>query len=96
MWHTTSSGHHRIFSAVVWIGAALWGVAGIVSVIGLGGGLTRGAVLLAIVITEWWLVSELEDRFEGNAMGSKAKMTPATQLRPATTAHTSWRGTRAA
>jgi hypothetical protein len=53
--------------------AALWMVAGIVAVTALGGGLTRVAVVLAIVITEWWLVSELEDRVERNAAGSQAK-----------------------
>jgi hypothetical protein len=83
MWHTTSSGHHRTVSAAVWIVAALWVIVGIVTVIALDGGLTRVAALLAIVITEWWLVSLLEDRFEGNAAGSKAKMAPATPLRPA-------------
>ena len=66
MWHATSSGYHRTFSAAVWIVAAFWGVAGIVTMIAVDGGLTRGALLLAIVITEWWLVSQLEDRFEGH------------------------------
>jgi hypothetical protein len=67
MWHTTSSGHHRTLSAAVWIVAALWGVAGVITMTALDGGLTRGALLLAIVITEWWLVSQLEDHFEGHA-----------------------------
>jgi len=74
--HTTISGHQgtrHAVSAGVWMLAALWMVAGIVAVTALGGGLTRVAVVLAIVITEWWLVSELEERFERNAAGSQAK-----------------------
>ena len=74
--HTTISGHHgtrHAASAAVWIIAALWMVAGIVALIAVGGGLTRVAVVLAIVITEWWLVSELEDRFERNVAGNRAK-----------------------
>ena len=74
--HTTISGHHGTRHAVfvaVWIIAALWMVAGIVALIAVGGGLTRVAVVLAIVITEWWLVSELEDRFERNVAGNRAK-----------------------
>jgi ABC-type nickel/cobalt efflux system permease component RcnA len=92
----TSSAHHRTVSAVVWVVGALWIVAGIGTAIALGGGLTRLAVVLAIVITEWWLVSQLEDRFEGGAAARKAKMAPATQLRPATLADASWPGPRAA
>ncbi len=72
MWDTTSGGRHRTLAAAVWIGAALWGVVGIVTMIAVDGGLTRGALLLAIVITEWWLVSQLEDRFEGHAARSEA------------------------
>jgi hypothetical protein len=83
MWHTTSSGHHRTVSFAVSAFAAIWIAAGIFTVIALDGGLTRVAALLAIVITEWWLVSQLEDRFEGNAAGSEAKTTPVTHLRPA-------------
>lgn len=96
MWHTTSSGHYRTVSAVVWVVGALWIVAGIATAIALGGGLPRLAVVLAIVITEWWLVSQLEDRFEGDAAGSKAKMAPATHLGPATLADASWAGPPAA
>lgn len=72
MWDTTSGGHHRTLAAAVWIGAALWGVVGIVIMIAVDGGLTRGTLLLAIVITEWFLVSQLEDRFEGHAARSEA------------------------
>jgi hypothetical protein len=72
MWHTTSSGHHRTVSFAILIVAAVWIVAGVVTVMALDGGLTRGAALLAIVITEWWLVSLLDDRFEGSLVGSKA------------------------
>jgi hypothetical protein len=72
MRHNASNGHPRIFSAAVWIIAGLWIVVGIVTVIALDGGLTRVAALLAIVMTEWWLVSQLEDRFEGHAARSDA------------------------
>jgi hypothetical protein len=48
-------------------------VVGVAAVMALGGGLTRVAVILGIVITEWWLASELEDRFERSAAGSRAK-----------------------
>jgi hypothetical protein len=94
MWHTTSSGHHHAVSAAVWIVAAFWGVAGIVTMIAVDGGLTRGVLLLAIVITEWWLVSELEDRFEGHAARSGAP-TGQRGLRMAS-AHVSSVGPRAA
>lgn len=72
MWHTTGSGHDRTVSFAILIIAAVWIVAGVVTVMALDGGLTRGAALLAIVITEWWLVSLLDDRFEGSLVGSKA------------------------
>jgi hypothetical protein len=72
MWHTTSSEHDRTVSFAILIIAAVWIVAGLVTVMALDGGLTRGAALLAIVITEWWLVSMLDDRFEGSLVGSKA------------------------
>jgi hypothetical protein len=68
--HTTISGNHGTryaVSAAGWVIAALWMVAGVAAVMALGGGLTRVAVVVAIVITEWWLVSELEDRVEGRA-----------------------------
>ena len=96
MWHTTSSEHHRTVSAAAWTVAALWVVAGVATAMAMGGGFTRVAALLAIVIGEWWIVSQLEDRFEGNAGASKAKMAPATHLRPATPVHASWRGGSAA
>ena len=67
MRHTTISAHHigpYKVAAALWIVAAFWIVAGIVAVIALGGGLTRLAVALAIVTTEWWLFSEVEHRFE--------------------------------
>ena len=72
MWDTTSGGHRRTLAAAVWVGTALWGVVGIVTMIAVDGGLTRGALLLAIVITEWFVVSQLEDRFEGHAARSEA------------------------
>jgi hypothetical protein len=83
MQHTTIIGRYRIrhaFSAAVWMVAAVWTVAGIVAVVALGGGLTRLAVVLAIVTTDWWLVSVVEDHFERNAAGSEAKMAPAIHL----------------
>jgi len=105
MRHTTTSGHHGTHhhsgAAALWIVAAFWIVAGIVAVIGLGGGLTRMAVALAIVTTEWWLISEVEHRFERN----DPKMASVAHLRPELTdqrdlknasAHASWRGPRAA
>ena len=85
MQHTTTSGRdgtHRAVSVAVWILAAFWLVAGIAAVVALDGGLTRLAVVLAIVSTEWWLVSKVEDRFAG----SDAK----------TSAQTSWVDPRAA
>ena len=88
MRHTTISGHHgthHIVPAAVWIVGAFWTVAGIVTVIGVGGGLTRLAVALAIVTTEWWLIPEVEDRLERNAAGRDAKMARVTHLRPALT-----------
>jgi hypothetical protein len=72
MWQTTSSEHHRTVSFAILILAAMWIVVGIVTVMALDGGLTRGAALLAIVITEWWLISVLDDRFEGRLAGTKA------------------------
>jgi hypothetical protein len=86
--HTTISGHrvtHRIVSTAVWIIAAFWILAGIVAVIGVGGGLTRLAIVLAIVTTEWWLIAEVEDRFERNTDGNGAKMATVTYLRAALT-----------
>jgi hypothetical protein len=86
MRHTTISGHrgrHHAVAAVFWLLAAFWTVAGIVAVIGLGGGFTRLAVVLAIVTTEWWLISEVEDRFDRNAVRSDAKVAALTHLRPA-------------
>jgi hypothetical protein len=67
MWHITISGHHvgrHEVGGTVWMVAAFWVVAGIVALIGLGGGLTRLAVALAIVTTEWWVLSEVEHRVE--------------------------------
>jgi hypothetical protein len=72
MWNTTSSEHHRTVSLAIVIVAAVWVVVGVVTVMALDGGLTRGAALLAIVITEWWLISVLEGRFEGSAAVGKA------------------------
>jgi hypothetical protein len=69
MRHITISGHHvghHTVAAALWIVAAFWMVAGIVAVIALGGGLTRWAVALAIVITEWWILSEVEHRAESH------------------------------
>ena len=69
MRYITIGGHHvahHTIAAAVWIVAAFWIAAGIVAVIALGGGLTRLAVALAIVITEWWLLSEVEHRVERN------------------------------
>jgi ABC-type nickel/cobalt efflux system permease component RcnA len=79
MWHTTSSRHHRTVSAATWVVAALWIVAGVATAMAMGGGFTRVAALLAIVIAEWWIVSQLEDRFEGNVAGTRA---PADQRGP--------------
>lgn len=65
MRHITISGHHvghHTVGAAVWVVAAFWIVAAIVAVIALGGGLTRLAVVLAIVTTEWWLFSKVEHR----------------------------------
>jgi hypothetical protein len=104
MWQTTISGHHgshHTVAAAAWIVGAFWIVAGIVAVIALGGGLTRLAVALAIVATEWRLLSEVEHRFERNDL----EMARVTHLRPAptgqsdlkkTSAPASWRGPRAA
>ena len=67
MRHMTISAHHVAHHTVAgafWILAAFWVVAGIVAVIGLGSGLTRLAVVLAIVSTEWWILSEAEHRLE--------------------------------
>jgi hypothetical protein len=67
MRNITISGHYVAHHAVaLWIVAAFWMVAGIVAVIALGGGLTRLAVALAIVTTEWWILSEVEHRVESN------------------------------
>ena len=67
MRHTTISGHHHTrhtVPAAFWIVAACWIIAGIDAVIGLGGGLTRLAVALAIVTTDWWVLSEVVHRFD--------------------------------
>ena len=60
MRHITISGHHVALYAI----AAFWIITGIVAVTTLGGGLTRLAVAVAIVAIEWWLISEVEHRFE--------------------------------
>jgi hypothetical protein len=88
MRHTTISGHHGTHHAVaaaLWILAPLWVLAGIVAVIGVGGGLTRLAVALPIVTTEWWILSKVDHRLERNAAGSDAEMALVTHLRPALT-----------
>jgi hypothetical protein len=72
MRRSTTTEHDRGFSFAIAVIAAVWMAAGIAMVIAVDGGLTRVAALLAIVITEWWLVSLLEDRFVGNAVGRKA------------------------
>jgi hypothetical protein len=82
MWNTPSGEHHRTASFAILIVAAVWIVAGLVTVMALDGGLTRVAALLAIVITEWWLVSLLEDRFEGSAAGRKAAIDHASSAGP--------------
>ena len=69
MRHITISGHHlahHTVAAAVWIVAAFWVAAGIVAMIALGGGLTRLAVALAVVSTEWWIFSQVEHRVEIN------------------------------
>jgi hypothetical protein len=87
------AGHHRV-AAAFWIVAAFWVVAGIVAVTALEGGLTRLAVALAIVTTEWWILSGVEHRVERN----HAEMAPLTHLRPSQcdlkeiSAHALWRG----
>ena len=84
MRHTTISGHHVAHQTVAAfpIVGAFWIVAGIVAAVGLGGGLTRLAVALAIVTTEWWLWSEVEHRFYER---TDAETAPLTHLRPALT-----------
>jgi hypothetical protein len=85
---------HRTVGSAFWIVAACWVVAGIVAVMALGGGLTRLAVALAIVTTEWWILSGVEHRVERN----HAAMRPVTHLRPnerdlkKISAHALWRG----
>jgi hypothetical protein len=69
MRHTTISRLHvglQKVGGTFWIVAAFWMVAGIVAVIPLAGGLTRLAVALAIVTTEWWILSEVEHRVDRN------------------------------
>jgi hypothetical protein len=69
MRHITIGGHHvahHTVAAAVWIVAAFWIAAGIVATIALGGGLTRLAVVLAVVATEWWIFSQVEHRVESN------------------------------
>jgi uncharacterized membrane protein len=108
MWQARINGdrgtHHAV-AAAYWVMATFWIVAGIAAVIALGGGLTRLAVALAVAITEWWLISGVEDRFERNLARSDAEMASVTHLRPALTdqrdlkkisPHASWRGPRAA
>ena len=60
MRHITNSGHDVALYAV----AAFMIITGIVAVITLDGGLTRLAVALAIVTTEWWILSGVEHRVE--------------------------------
>jgi hypothetical protein len=70
----TISGHHVAHHTVtgpIWIVGALWVVAGIVTVIGLGAGLTRLAAALAIVSTEWWILTKAEHRLEKRRGGYK-------------------------
>jgi hypothetical protein len=97
MRYITIRGHHtgnHTVAAAFWIVAAFWVVAGIVAVMALGGGLTRLAVALAIVTTEWWILSGVEHRVERN----HAEMRPVTHLRPSQrelkkiSAHGLWRG----
>jgi hypothetical protein len=107
MRHITISGQHRTgytVTAAVWTLAALWIVVGSVAAIGPGGGLTRLALALAIVTTEWWLLAKV-DRFERNDARSDAETAPVTYLRPASTGQrdlkttsipASWRGPSAA
>jgi predicted outer membrane lipoprotein len=95
---TTISGHvgvHHAEAAVFWI------LAGIIVVIGGGDVLALLAVAFAIVTTLWWLYREVEHRLER----SDAGMAAATHVRPEltgrrdpkrTSAHVSWRGSRAA
>ena len=67
MRHNTISGHHHARHAVpaaFWIAAACWIIAGIVAVMALGGGLTRLAIGLAIVATDWWVLSEVVHRLD--------------------------------
>jgi hypothetical protein len=52
--------------------------------------------IVAGIATAIALGGGLEDRFEGDAAGSKAKMAPATHLGPATLADASWAGPPAA
>jgi hypothetical protein len=89
----------------VGIVGAFWIIAGVVGVIGVGGGLTRLALALAIVATEWWLIPQVDHRLERNDARTDAEMAPVTRLRPASTgqpdltmtsAHASWRGPSAA
>jgi len=66
MRHTMMNGllaTHRAAAALCTI-AVLWTVAGIVAVIGPGGGLTRLSVALAVGMTEWWILSKVERRAE--------------------------------
>ena len=72
MRHSTTTEYHRNVTFAILVVAAVWMVAGITMVVAVDGGLTRVAALLAIVITEWWLVSLLEDRFVGSVVGRKA------------------------
>jgi hypothetical protein len=84
MRYITISGHdarHHMVPAAFWIVAAFWVVAGIVAVTALGGGLTRLAVALAIVTTEWWILSGVEHRVERN----HAEMAPGSHPSPQST-----------
>jgi hypothetical protein len=104
MWHSTISGHHvgrHEVAGTFWIVAAFWVVAGIVASIGLGGGLTRLAIALAIVTTEWWILSEAQHRFErrrGDYSRDPSSRRTDRSTRPEknTSADASWRGASAA
>jgi hypothetical protein len=98
MRHNTDSGLHGSHHTVA---TALWIFAGIIAVIAFGDVLALTAVALAIVTTAWWIHRELERRVETE----EAEVAAVTHLRPTligqrdlkdTSAHTTWRGRRAA